>query len=264
MRRFSVLMASVLMSGGCNLQTNPLLVKLFGPPTPTMTETYAGTGSGAAFDHGALDGLLSEHVHGYSVDYDGLSEDSAVLDAYLTQLGEADFEALDRDGKLALLINAYNAFTLRLILDHRPLDSIQDIPKGERWDAVRWQLGGRAVSLTQLEHEELRAKFVEPRVHFAINCASVGCPPLRNEAYVPARLDAQLEEQAQQMHDDTRWVRIDGDTVHLTPLYLWYRSDFEAVSDGPLDYASRYRPELAEGSFRIAWMDYDWSLNRSP
>ena len=243
------------------LETNRLALALFGPPKPTMSEAYADAGGSARFDHALLDELLKAHVEGYAVDYGGLEEDAATLDAYLAALGEADFDGLSRDGKLALLINAYNAFTLKLILDHRPLTSIKDIPAAQRWDAQRWVLGGRTVSLTQLEHEELRAKFIEPRIHFAINCASVGCPPLRAEAYVPERLDAQLDEQSRQLHEDDRWLSIDGGTVRLTPLYLWYQSDFEQVAGSSLLFAARWRPELADGDWTVAWKDYDWRLN---
>lgn len=257
----AALAAGAAVFFGGPLQHNPLVVRLFGPPRLEMKEAYAGTGGSATFDHSAFDQLLDDHVEGFEVDYPALQQNRAKLDAYLASLETAPFDGLDRDGKLALLINAYNAFTLALILDHSPLASIKDIPSAERWDAVRWNLGGRTLSLTQIEHEELRAKFIEPRLHFAINCASVGCPPLRNEAYDPARLDAQLREQSEIIHADTRWIRIDGDTVHLTPLYLWYGTDFAQVAGSELAFAAQFRPELANGTHTIQWMDYDWRLN---
>jgi hypothetical protein len=266
-KRIALVAAVVLVVAGVGgvfamgpLQTNPLVVALFGPPKPTLVEAYPKEGT-AVVDHALLDGLLRRHVQGYAVDYAGLAAEEATLDAYLQLLADAPFDALSRDGKLALLINAYNAFTLKLILDHRPLKSIKDIPAAERWDAERWTLGGRTVSLTAIEHEELRARFVEPRIHFAINCASVGCPPLRAEAYVPERIDDQLETQTRVIHHDPRWLELDGRTVRLTPLYLWYQSDFEQVAGSPLAFAARYRSELADGSWSIAWTDYDWSLN---
>lgn len=259
--RVLAFVASGLLLVGCNLQTNPWVVSLFGPPTLTLEEAYAGTGSGAVMDHSALDGLLRRHVHGYSVDYDGLETEEEVLDSYLSAVAEAPFDALDRDGKLTLLINAYNAFTLKLILDHSPLESIQDIPADERWDAERWTFAGRTVSLASLEHEELRAKFIEPRLHFAINCASVSCPPLRAEAYVADRLEAQLADQMTLMHTDERWLRIEGNTVYLTPLYLWYEADFTQVSGSSLAFAAAARPEVGQGEWTVRWMDYDWSLN---
>lgn len=259
--RFVALGAAAVSLTGCNIQNSPLIVSLFGPPTPSLEEAYADTGTGETFDHSALDGLLSRHVHGYSVDYDGIAAEQETLDSYIRAVGEAPFDALGRDEKLALLINAYNAFTIRLILDHQPVSSIKDIPAAERWDAERWTIGGASTSLTALEHEEIRAKFTEPRTHFAINCASVGCPPLRPEAYVGARLEEQLADQTRIMHNDERWVRIDGDTVYLTPLYLWFKSDFEQVAGTSVAFAARSRPELETGDYNVEWLDYDWSLN---
>lgn len=259
--RIAALGATALAATGCNVQTNPFLVSLFGPPTPSLEEAYEGSGTGGRFDHSVFDGLLSRHVQGYSVDYDGMAGEQEVLDGYISALETAPFDTLDRDGKLALLINAYNAFTIKLILDHRPIASIRDIPAENRWDAQRWTIAGQTYSLTSLEHEEIRAKFIEPRVHFAINCASVGCPPLRAEAYVEERLEAQLSDQTTVMHSDERWVRIEGQTVHLTPLYLWYKSDFEQVAGTSLAFAAQSRPELATGEWSVQWMDYDWSLN---
>ncbi|MFT6229971.1 MAG: hypothetical protein ACJAZO_000461 [Myxococcota bacterium] len=259
--RIAALGAAALSLTGCDLQASTLFLSFFGPPTPSLEEVYVGTGSGGTFDHSALDGLLSRHVHGFSVDYAGMVSEQETLDSYISAIGEAPFETLDRDRKLALLINAYNAFTIKLILDHRPIASIKDISGAERWDAERWTIAGQTYSLTSLEHQEIRAKFLEPRVHFAINCASVGCPPLRAEAYAGDRLEEQLADQTRVMHGDERWLRIEGRTVHLTPLYLWYRSDFEQVSGTSLDFAAQSRPELATGDWTIRWMDYDWSLN---
>jgi len=183
-------------------------------------------------------------------------------------VAEAPFEKLGRNEKLALLINAYNAFTVRLILDHRPLESIQDIPEEERWRARRWRIGGKPVSLDQLEHEEIRPHFEEPRIHFALVCAAVGCPPLRTEAYAAERLDEQLEDQARTVHSNDAWFRFDAEAgvAHLTKLYDWYAGDFEQVAGAVLDYAARYSPKLrqaldAGAEPEVEWIPYDWSLN---
>ena len=167
-----------------------------GPPAVPAAEVLAAEPNGRSFDHARLDALLRAHVDSTGlVDYAGLSRESAALDAYLASLASAPFEELGRDEKLALLINAYNAFTHRLILDHRPVSSIKDIPSGKRWDDRRWRLAGEMVSLDQIEHERIRAAFREPRIHFALVCAARSCPPLRAEAYVGDRLEAQLADQ---------------------------------------------------------------------
>jgi hypothetical protein len=216
--------------------------------------------------------LLAEHVReGGWVDYDGLRRDEEELDAYVRSLADAPFDSLGRDEKLALLLDAYNAFTLRLVLDHEPLASIRDIPEEQRWKAVRWRVGPYTWSLDHIEHVEIRPKFREPRVHFALVCAAAGCPPLRREAYTGERIEEQLEEQAIAVHASERWLRADvaRETLHLTRLYDWFEGDFEQVAGSPLAFAARYSPSLskalAEGKEpRVRWLEYDWSLNRAP
>jgi len=245
------------------------LASLFGPPRVELQEAYSENRSGPTFDHAALDALLHQHVDAAGwVDYDGLKRDEARLDDYLKTVAAAPFDAMGRDQKLALLINAYNAFTLKLILEYEPIDSILDIPDPERWDAVRWNVGGHLWSLNQIEHEQIRPKFVEPRVHFALVCAAVGCPPLRSEAYDAARLDEQLASQTEYVHRHETWFRFDAPSavVHLTQLYNWYGDDFRQVAGSVLKFAARYSPELKASLAggpepRIQWLPYDWKLN---
>jgi len=243
---------------------------MFGPPRATLQEAYADAPAGGVFDHSAFDALLRAHVSadGGFVDYDGLRGDAPALDAYIAALGEADLEALGRDERLALLVNAYNAFTLRLILDHYPIDSIKDIPAEQRWDAKRWALGAGVYSLNQIEHELIRPRFAEPRVHFALVCAAIGCPPLRAGAYTGAGIEAQLTEQARYVHANPRWFRLDTDNgkLLLTSLYDWYGGDFEQMASSIVAYAAQYSPELvrfinAGNEPRVEFLEYSWKLN---
>jgi hypothetical protein len=238
-------------------------VRMFGPEAVAATEAYGSQTGTATLDHGAFDALLRTHVRDGEVDYDGIVADRAKLDAYLQLLADAPFGSLSRDAKLALLINLYNAGTLALIADHWPLSSIKDIEESKRWNAVRFRVADTDVSLDDIENRWLRAKFVEPRIHFAINCASVGCPPLRSEAYTAGKLEVQLQEQTVQMHEDGPWLRMEGNTLHLTRLYLWYAGDFEASAGTITAFVAQYRPELKGTSPTIAWLDYDWSVNRT-
>jgi len=246
-----------------------LLTRWLGPPPVAAVEAYSGTPATATFDHSRLDALLRAHVDAEGlVDYAALGRESAALDAYLASLASAPFEELGRDEKLALLIDAYNAFTLRLILDHRPVASIKDIPSGKRWDDRRWTLAGETLSLNQIEHERIRPRFREPRVHFALVCAARSCPPLRAEAYVGQRLEAQLADQTRRVHSDERWVRFDpaSGTLQLTKLYDWYGSDFLQAAPSVEEYAAAREPSvraaLATGQrVKIRWLPYDWSLN---
>jgi hypothetical protein len=241
-----------------------------GPPAVSAAEVEAGAPNGS-FDHARLDALVRAHVDRAGlVDYAGLSRESAALDAYLATLASAPLEELGRDEKLALLINAYNAFTLRLILDHRPVVSIKDIPSGKRWDDRRWRLAGETLSLDQIEHERIRAAFREPRIHFALVCAARSCPPLRAEAYVGDRLEAQLADQARRVHSDARWLRFDpaSGTLQLTKLYDWYGSDFLQAAPSVERYVAAQEPSVraalgAGQRVKIHWLPYDWSLNES-
>ena len=241
----------------------------FGPSAVTMRERYPERPDGPVFDHGALDAVLKKYVRpGGRVDYDGLAKDHDNLDRYIRSLAAAPIDSLGRNEHLALLINAYNAFTLRLILDHYPLKSIKDVPASQRWDAKRWNVGGNTWSLAQIENEQLRPDFREPRIHFAIVCGSVGCPPLRAEAYAGERLEGQLSDQALYVHSHDRWFRYDAASgaVQLTSIYRWYSGDFEQVAGSVVDFVARYAPALkrAIDSGRkpsVRWLDYDWSLN---
>lgn len=246
------------------------LGSMFGPPKATLHEAYANTPTGAVFDHSAFDAVLKAHVSatGGFVDYGALKQDAGGLDGYIAAIGKADVDTLGRDERLAFLINAYNAFTLRLILDHYPVDSIKDIPSDQRWDAKRWTIAGGTYSLNQIEHELIRPKFAEPRVHFALVCAAIGCPPLRSEAYTGSRLEEQLSDQSRYVHSHARWFRLDEakGELSLTALYDWYGGDFTQKASSVVAYAAQYSPDLvrlinAGKEPRVTFLDYSWKLN---
>lgn len=239
------------------------LVRLAGPPRVELREAYADAGVAprTAFDHASWDELLQRVVSEEGmVDYARLGRYAGVLDAYLARIADADFPSLARDEKLALLINLYNAATLRLVLDHLPLASIRDIVAKDRWKAKRWAVGGRSLSLAEIENAELRARFAEPRIHFAINCASVGCPKLRNRAFTGDGIAGQLEAHTKAVHRGERWCVADGDTVHLTKVYRWYEGDFRQGAGSVRAFATWYAPR-SDGARRVRWLPYDWSLN---
>ena len=243
--------------------------QLFGaPPTVTAAEKYEKKPGGPTFDHSAWDALLKRHVNGRGgVDYPGFKADQAKLDGYLDALAEADFESLGRDEKLALLLNAYNAFTVKLILDHGIPASIKDIPDAERWDAVRWTIAGKQYSLNQIEHEQIRPKFEEPRVHFALVCAAEGCPPLRAGAYSGAKVSEELSGQAEYCLTHPRWLVYDGgDAIKLTSILDWYGGDFKPKYGSVLKFVGKYVPAAqkkldAGQALDVQYLDYSWKLN---
>jgi len=248
------------------------LLNLFGPPAVAMSEAYQPKPEGPTFDHSLWHKIVSKHVDeaGF-IDYPAIKKNPVRLNQYIDKLAEAPFDKLGRDEKLALLINAYNAFTVKLILDNwngGELASIKDIPKSERWEAERWRVGSHTWSLNQIEHEQIRPKFKEPRIHFAVVCAAFSCPPLRTEAYCADRIKEQLADQAKYVHNHDRWYRYEPGkrTVHLTALYDWYGGDLEQAAGSVLQYVARYAPKVKQdlasnNKPTIEWIDYSWKLN---
>ncbi|MCS7212407.1 MAG: DUF547 domain-containing protein [Chloroherpetonaceae bacterium] len=229
-----------------------------------------------AFDHSKFDAVLKKYVQDGKVNYAGLKQEP-LLDAYLKDLEQADPEALPtREEKIAFWINAYNAYTLKLVVDHYPIKSITDLsalgyltlPIDSPWKRKFCKVGGRVYSLDEIEHDILRAKFGEEKIHFAVNCASVSCPILRSEAYTGERLAQQLREQAENfLRDGVRNAfRLEENTLYLSRIFDWYRSDFEKKKSSLLLYLAPYfsdeeRRRLESGNITIKFLDYNWELN---
>lgn len=222
------------------------------------------------FDHALWTRLLAEGTQEGMVDYAYFQEHREELDAYLERLAGTDLAALAPGELEALLINAYNALTVRSILEHPDVGSIRDIDGV--WDTVTHEVGGYQLTLDEIEHNILRPFFKDPRIHFAVNCASVSCAPLPPWAFEGERLDSQLEERTRAFLSDPRNVRLDDGTLYLSKYFDWYRSDFIAEGWHPRAdtipaFVARYtRQELAErlrsaDDLEIRHLDYDWSLN---
>ncbi len=227
--------------------------------------------------HQSFSDLLSRHVQGGRVDYDALLADRSSLDAYTASLEAVcadDFNRFSGKQRVAFWINSYNAYTLQLILDNYPLESIRDIGllpyAAFRKEFIPLQvLGDDPLSLEDIEHGQLRANFHEPRVHFALVCASESCPPLRSEAYRADALSPQLNDQAHSFLNDPTKNRLDvaAGTLYLSRIFEWFSEDFLAADPSLAAYVVRYLPEdhmalLNSDSLKIEFLDYDWSLNK--
>lgn len=224
--------------------------------------------------------LLDDHVRDGHVDYAGLEADPR-LDRYLAWLAVTSPESLSDAGQLALWINAYNAYTLKLIVDNYPVESINDLHSGGRlfafathrtaWDRRFVLVGGETYSLNDVEHDIIRRRFDDFRVHFALVCAARSCPPLRREAYTAARLDAQLDAQGRLFLSETEKNRFEegSRTAWLSPIFKWYRKDFgqtdadllRAIAPFVADATVRESLEADPGGWRIEHTHYDWRLN---
>jgi hypothetical protein len=222
-----------------------------------------------AFDHGLFDGLLRKHVVGGSVDYDAFAA-APEFERYLASLAAQGPEGFDEAERLAYWINAYNAHTIALVNAHHERHSIRNIP--DPWKQEVVVAGGKRYHLDHVEHEIIRKQFREPRIHFALVCAAVSCPPLRSEAYVGARLDAQLADQAREFllrSPDKNRVDATAGVVLGSPLWAsWYKADFGGSDAAVGAYLARFFPPgperelLASGRFRLVETPYDWALNR--
>ena len=246
----------------------------------------------AAFDHrhAAWDALLNQHVvlinngNASQVNYAGFQADRAALNRYLDSLsavGEADYRRWSKPQQLAFLINAYNAYTVDLILTRYPdLKSIKNLGSvwQSPWKKTFFTLLGQERSLDDVEHGLIRAPgaFDEPRIHAVVNCASIGCPLLRAEAFTADKLDAQLEDGMRRFLSDRSRNRFDAasNTLWVSKIFDWYQVDFEKGQQGftSLDATfARYadalgdtpqaRAAIRKGGLNLRYLDYDWALN---
>lgn len=241
-----------------------------------------------AFDHNhtAWDALLKKHVRWLSdgkqsrANYKGFAADRAALKAVLDSLSavpKATFDSWSRPQQMAFLINAYNAFTVELILTRYPdLKSIKELGSFVQspWKKKFFTLLGEQRHLDWIEHEQLRPRYNEPRVHAAVNCASIGCLALRDEAFTATRLEAQLEDGMRRFMGDRTRNRVKGDKVEASSIFKWFREDFEQghggfkqVEDVFAKYAEQLSDQPAEQAalkaktLGVNHLDYDWSLN---
>lgn len=238
----------------------------------------AGQLAQATPDDALYTALLQEHVQGIAVDYIGIAEDTR-LDNYLAQIAATDPASLpNRDARLALWINAYNAYTLQLVASVPGITSIREIKApGQRgdpnsnkpWDQAFAVVGGTAYTLNQIENEIIRPRFGDHRIHYALVCAAFSCPSLRREAYVAEKLDAQLDEQGHDFLQHRNTFDARRRTAGLSQILNWYGIDFgddqaaqlrtlaEHVSDPAVANSLRNEPHR----WSVSYLDYDWSLN---
>jgi hypothetical protein len=263
-----------------------------------LSTTSFSVHTGVAFDHShrLLTEVLNENVARGRVDYQTLKSDPDRLDTYLRSIAEIDpndYRDWTRQKKLALWINAYNAYTLKAILDHYPIEhswiadplgqypdnSIRQIPGV--WDELTWSVMGKQYTLNKIEHGIIRQQLADPRIHFVLVCASVGCPYLENRAFEAAVLNERLDQAGYNYIYESRNIRIDRarKVVSLPQIFDWFKEDFEKGTKyrhlfekqpenlaGILSWIYRYANEedrkfLLTNDYRVTYLYYDWALN---
>ncbi|WP_156860736.1 DUF547 domain-containing protein [Leptospira fainei] len=227
----------------------------------------------SAFDHKhtVWDTLLKKHVRSGLVDYVAFKKDIASFDSYLKNLSSvtsAEYSKFNESEKLTFLINAYNAFTVKLILDHFPVKSIKEIGSllSSPWKQEFFELLGERRNLDWIEHGKLRKDFKEPRIHIAINCASLGCPPLLNESFKSIYIKDQLNKISKAFLQDPSRNYYDSaqKTLYLCKIFDWFKEDFTRDGGSLIDFYNKNSGSTIPSGTSIKFKDYDWSLNKIP
>jgi hypothetical protein len=224
------------------------------PSKPERIEKFVGIPN-----HNIWDELLKTYVLANGkVDYAGLKGKESKLDEYLNILENHPPETIwNRNDELAYWINAYNAYTVKLILQSYPVQSITHLHGGKPWD-VKWiNLDGKSLSLNNIENDIIRPKYKEPRIHFAVNCAAKSCPPLLNEAFKSNILEAQLETQTKNFVNNPAFNTLSKNEVEVSKIFDWYNDDFGDV----VAFIMRYSNTTVKPSAKVSYKDYDWKLN---
>lgn len=244
----------------------------------------------AGFDNSVWDGLLKKNVielkggQASQVNYAGMQRDHAILKTYLnatSKVSQTEFDHWNKDEQLAFLINAYNVWTIELILTRYPkIDSIKDLGSlfSSPWKKAFIPFLGHSRSLDDIEQGLIRGsdRYKDPRIHFAVNCASIGCPALRREAFEANRLNSQLENSTQLFLQDRSRNYLDGNTLKVSSIFKWYYQDFEKGWKGinsvsqflslyadPLGLNKSQKEMLKNGNISIEYLPYDWHLNKT-
>jgi hypothetical protein len=233
--------------------------------------------------HGRLNKVLSTYVKQDRVDYPGLKRNRKGLDLYIAELEQITlptFQRWTREQRFAYWINAYNAYTLRLIVNNYPLQSILEIKEGEldawhqRFIPLQHlfpKLSKAKLTLNDIENEILRPTYKDARLHAAVNCAAISCPPLRNEAFTAKRLNEQLNRSTLEWLKDESRNRFDAleCKVKLSKIFEWYAEDFKIEGAGPATWLAKHAPKqhrswLADCTLKVEFLPYDWNLNDAP
>jgi hypothetical protein len=226
------------------------------------------TAGWAAEDHQIFGELLTKYNQEGHVDYAGFKRQEALLDAYLEGLAKIDPDSLSRNERFAFYVNAYNAWTIKLILSKYPgVESIKNLGSlfQSPWKKKIVKIRGTITTLDHIEHDILRPEFKDPRVHFAINCASKGCPPLYQEPFAGSQLEMQLNTVTRQFINNPGFNRLEGNVLYVSSIFKWFSEDF---NDDIIGFFEQYASDPLKNkiiqrrsSLKIKYLDYDWSLN---
>jgi hypothetical protein len=226
-----------------------------------MTSSFSKIDEKASMTHAKFDVLLKKHVSAAgNVNYEGFKKDVAALDSYLKELSASvPGASASRNERLAYYMNAYNAFTVKLILNNYPVTSIKNI-SAKPWDIKFIKLGDETHSLNTIEHNILR-KMGDPRIHVGINCASVSCPKLLNKAFTAANVTAELTKLTKLFLKDTTKNKITTTSASISEIFSWFKTDFTKKGT-MIDWINKYSEVKIKAGTKITYMKYNWNLNK--
>ena len=211
-------------------------------------------------DHSAFDALLTAYVSSSGkVDYQAIKDKVIILDKYLDYLSQNVPKSFaSKNEKLAFWINAYNASTIKLLVDNYPVESIMDLHGGKAFDNKWLSMGDEKLSLNDIENNKIRAKFNEPRIHFAVNCAAKSCPPILNRAWTAVNIQAYLEARAKTFINNSAYNKLSVGSVQISKIFEWYAKDFP---EDIVSYLNKYSNTQIDADAQVSYIEYDWTLN---
>ena len=211
-------------------------------------------------DHRELDSLLKTHVSSSGkVNYTNFKRDESKLESYLNHLdSNPPADNWSKQKRIAYWINIYNATTIKLILENHPVNQILDLHNGSAWKVNLVRVGGNKLTLDHVEKEILIRQLQEPRVHFAVNCAAVSCPPLANQAWTEQNLENMLEERTRSFINDANQNNISSNSIRISRIFEWYKDDF---GSSLTTFLNRYSRTTINSNATISYLPYNWDLN---
>lgn len=259
---FTILVLLIITSQSCTLLSSAGLTSKGLPANEIEGDlTSTTTNSSVNIDHSAWTKLLQKHVSSNgNVDYNGFKNDRTALDSYLKMLSEnKPTKNWSAQEQMAYYINTYNAYTVDLILDNYPVESIKDIDGP--WTKSIIPIGNTNMSLAGIENSLLK-KMGDPRFHFAINCASISCPKLMKEAFTAAKINEQLDEAASQFINSDK-NDISAKSAQISSIFDWYKKDFTQNEQSIVQFLNKYSNNKLNAGATITYKNYDWGLNEA-
>lgn len=220
---------------------------------------FSFTLTAQSIDHTSWDLLLRKYVNDKGmVNYQGLLSEKDKVQNYLNSMAAVEVPNYSQAEQKAYWINLYNAATVNLILDNLPLKSINDLDGGKVWDRKMVKTKKTTLSLNNIEHDILRKKFNDPRIHAAVNCASKSCPPLMNRAFTSTGLDKELDKVTRFWVNNPKYNILSKNSVQISRIFDWYSSDFGNI----IDFLNKYSDMPIDKTAKVSYLNYDWGLNK--